>query len=211
MAEMRPITTEGQERGACAAHRHQASSGSAPGELDRKVETQACQPTWTLTENIRRRYAAQGKTPARGLSQPARQPHGPARALHRQPVRHPRHQRHLWHRSAGEQRLRAPARRRHQSTCSITCRSGTRVEFVSQPVRDHGQSRMAVAIWKCTSRCRAPRKSSTPPPPVPLPMTPATTRFIAHARQRFQRGQAGAGTAYRASRPASIQKRNGRQ
>ena len=95
-------------------------------------------------------------------------PWASARALHRQPVRHPRHQRHLRHRSAGEQRLRA-LRADDIQYLFDHVPVGTRVQFVNQPVKTTGRAGWRSLHGSAQSRCRAPRKSSTPPPPCRCP------------------------------------------
>ena len=144
-----------------------------------KVERKRANPTWTPTENIRRRYAAQGKT------LPAVWPAGPDNPM----GLHALYIGNLYaihgtnatfgiglRVSSGCVRLRADDIKYLFDNVPV----GTRVQFVNQPVKttvepDGGRY---MEVHEPLSRTEEEFNSTAS---VPLPMTPATTRFIAHA------------------------------
>ncbi|MBL0604739.1 L,D-transpeptidase family protein [Aeromonas caviae] len=144
-----------------------------------KVERKRANPTWTPTENIRRRYAAQGKT------LPAVWPAGPDNPM----GLHALYIGNLYaihgtnatfgiglRVSSGCVRLRADDIKYLFDHVPV----GTRVQFVNQPVKttvepDGGRY---MEVHEPLSRTEEEFNSTAS---VPLPMTPATTRFIAHA------------------------------
>ena len=143
-----------------------------------KVERKRANPTWTPTENIRRRYAAQGKT------LPAVWPAGPDNPM----GLHALYIGNLYaihgtnatfgiglRVSSGCVRLRADDIKYLFDNVPV----GTRVQFVNQPVKttvepDGGRY---MEVHEPLSRTEEEFNSTAS---VPLPMTPATTRFIAH-------------------------------
>ena len=70
-------------------------------------------------------------------------------------VRHPRYQRPVRHRPAGEPRLRASAQRRHRCLFKQVP-VGTRVQFVNQPSKASCRAGWPPASWKCTSPLAQP-------------------------------------------------------
>ena len=144
-----------------------------------KVERKRANPTWTPTENIRRRYAAQGKT------LPAVWPAGPDNPM----GLHALYIGNLYaihgtnatfgiglRVSSGCVRLRADDIKYLFDHVPV----GTRVQFVNQPVKttvepDGGRY---MEVHEPLSRTEEEFNSTAS---VPLPMTPAITRFIAHA------------------------------
>lgn len=144
-----------------------------------KVERKRANPTWTPTENIRRRYAAQGKT------LPAVWPAGPDNPM----GLHALYIGNLYaihgtnatfgiglRVSSGCVRLRADDIKYLFDHVPV----GTRVQFVNQPVKttvepDGGRY---MEVHEPLSRTEEEFNSTAA---VPLPMTQATTRFIAHA------------------------------
>ncbi|MDX2126819.1 MAG: L,D-transpeptidase family protein, partial [Aeromonas hydrophila] len=143
-----------------------------------KVERKRANPTWTPTENIRRRYAAQGKT------LPAVWPAGPDNPM----GLHALYIGNLYaihgtnatfgiglRVSSGCVRLRADDIKYLFDNVPV----GTRVQFVNQPVKttvepDGGRY---MEVHEPLSRNEEEFNSTAS---VPLPMTQATTRFIAH-------------------------------
>ena len=121
-------------------------------------------------------YAARGETLPRSGRPAPDNPMGAVCALHRQDVRHPRHQRPVRHRPAGEPRLRAPAQRRHRVPVQAGPGPVPGSSSSTSPSRLLS-SRMAAAIWKCTSRSPATRRSSTPARLRRCHVSTAVTRF----------------------------------
>ena len=147
-----------------------ASSGQHPGELDHQVERKRANRPGPPTENIRRRYAAQGKT------LPAVWPAGQTTpwacalcignlyAIHGTNATFGIGLRV----SSGCVRLRADDIKYLFDHVPVAPASSS-----SPAGQNHGR-----AGWRsptCTSRCRA-RGRVPPPPSRPLPMTPATDR-----------------------------------
>ncbi|MCS3454949.1 L,D-transpeptidase family protein [Aeromonas rivuli] len=144
-----------------------------------KVERKRANPTWTPTENIRRRYAAQGKT------LPAVWPAGPDNPM----GLHALYIGNLYaihgtnatfgiglRVSSGCVRLRADDIKYLFDKVPV----GTRVQFVNQPVKatvEPDGSRY-MEVHEPLSRSEAEFNSNTP---VPLKLTAPISRFVAHA------------------------------